>query len=165
LLSAQNKKMNKYPKHVNGVFTEIVGSDKEISKFELFLMASPEDTSPDLTKLTGTYKNIVTQWKSNFETVAVLEELILQMRSMENLSEIKLSKVRDEYIYARSPFFRRGGSTKDIRVIVGRTDINGEDLNVLAKDITFMELAKRKIKTAMNEVITQNKNIYSRISK
>lgn len=157
--------MNKYPKHVNGVFTEIVGSDKEISKFELFLMASPEGTSSDLTKLTGTYKNIVTQWKSNFETVAVLEELILQMRSMENLSEIKLSKVRDEYIYARSPFFRRGGSTKDIRVIVGRTDINGKDLNALAKDITFMELAKRKIKTAMNEVITQNKNIYSRISR
>ena len=29
--------MNKYPKHVNGVFTEVVGSDKELSKFELFL--------------------------------------------------------------------------------------------------------------------------------
>ncbi len=157
--------MNKYPKHVNGVFTEIVGSDKEISKFELFLMASPEGTSSDLTKLTGTYKNIVTQWKSNFETVAVLEELILQMRSMENLSEIKLSKVRDEYIYARSPFFRRGGSTKDIRVIVGRTDINGKELNALAQDITVMEQDKRKIKTAMNEVITQNENIYSRISR
>jgi hypothetical protein len=84
---------------------------------------------------------------------------------MENLSEIKLSIVRDEYIYARSPFYRRGGSTKDIRVIVGRTDINGDDLNRLSKDIKFMEICQRKIKTAMSAVIQQNKNIYSRVVK
>ena len=157
--------MNKYPKHVNGVFTEMVGSDKEISKFELFLNSSPKDSSTELSNLTGTYRNIVSKWKGNFESVALLEELILQFRSMENLSEIKLSIVRNEYIYARSPFYRRGGSTKDIRVIVGRTDIDGDDLNRLSKDIKFMEICQRKIKSAMSAVIAQNKNIYSRVVK
>ena len=152
--------MIRHPKHVNGVFTEVVGSDKEISKFEIFLNSSPKDPSTELVNL-----NIVSKWKGNFESVALLEELILQLRSMENLSEIKLSIVRDEYIYARSPFYRRGGSTKDIRVIVGRTDIDGDDLNRLSKDIKFMEVCQRKIKTAMGSVIAMNKNIYSRVVK
>jgi len=157
--------MNKYPKHVNGVFTEVMGSDKELSKFEIFLNTSPQDSSDELSKLTQTYTNIVTKWKGNFESVALLEELILQMRSMETLSEIKLSIVRDEYIYARSPFYRRGGSTKDIRVIVGRTDIDGDDLDDLSKDLKFMEICQRKIKTSMGRIIAQNKNIYSRVVK
>jgi len=148
--------MNKYPKHVNGVFTEVMGSDKELSKFEIFLNTSPQDSSNELSKLTQTYTNIVTKWKGNFESVALLEELILQMRSMETLSEIKLSIVRDEYIYARSPFYRRGGSTKDIRVIVGRTDINGDNLDDLSKDLKFMEICQRKIKTSMGRIISRN---------
>ena len=86
--------MIRHPKHVNGVFTEVVGSDKEISKFEIFLNSSPKDPSTELLNLTGTYRNIVSKWKGNFESVALLEEFILQLRSMENLSEIKLSIVR-----------------------------------------------------------------------
>lgn len=157
--------MNKYPKHVHGVFTDIVGSDKEISKFEVFLNSSPDKSSDQLNTLTGTYRNIVSKWKGNFESVALLEELILQYRSMENLSEIKLSIVRDEYIYARSPFYRRGGSTKDIRVIVGRTDIDSDDLERLSKDLKFMEICQRKIKTTMGAIIAQNRNIYSKVVK
>jgi len=148
----------KQPKHVHGVFTEIVGGPKTLSQFEQFLNQDPQDGSTDLKKLTGTYRNVVTKWKSQFDTVALLEETILQLRAKENITEIKLSKVRDEYIYARSPFYRRGGSTKDIRVIVGKTDIDGEDLNRLAKDITFMERSKRKIQVAMDRVISENRN-------
>ena len=152
-------------KHVSGVFTEIVGTPKTISQFEQFLNMDPEETSDALKKLTGTYKNIVTQWKPQFDKVALLEETILQMRAMENISEIKLSVVRDEYIYARSPFYRRGGSTKDIRVIVGKTDIDGEDLNRLAKDIKFMERAKRKVQVAMDKQISENKNELTKLLK
>jgi len=152
-------------KHVNGVFTEIVGTTKTLSQFEQFLNMDPEESSADLKKLTGTYRNVITTWKSQFDTVALLEETILQMRAKENITEIKLSVVREEYIYARSPFYRRGGSTKDIRVIVGKTDIDGEDLNRLAKDIKFMERAKKKIQVAMNKMISENKNELTKLLK
>ena len=149
--------MNKL-KHVNGVFTEIVGTQKQLSQFEQFLNMDPKESSDELKRLTHTYRNIVTKWKTNFDSTALLEETILQLRAKENITEIKLSIVRDEYIYARSPFYRRGGSTKDIRVIVGKTDIDGEDLNRLSKNIQFMERAKRKIQVAMDKIIAENKN-------
>ena len=149
--------MNKL-KHVNGVFTEIVGTQKQLSQFEQFLNMDPKESSDELKRLTHTYRNIVTKWKTNFDSAALLEETILQLRAKENITEIKLSIVRDEYIYARSPFYRRGGSTKDIRVIVGKTDIDGEDLNRLSKNIQFMERAKRKIQVAMDKIIAENKN-------
>jgi hypothetical protein len=149
--------MNKL-KHVNGVFTEMVGTQKQLSQFEQFLNMDPKESSDELKRLTYTYRNIVTKWKANFDSAALLEETILQLRAKENITEIKLSIVRDEYIYARSPFYRRGGSTKDIRVIVGKTDIDGEDLNRLSKNIQFMERAKRKIQVAMDKIIAENKN-------
>lgn len=149
--------MNKL-KHVNGVFTEIVGTQKQLSQFEQFLNMDPKESSDELKKLTHTYRNIVTKWKGKFDSAALLEETILQLRAKENITEIKLSIVRNEYIYARSPFYRRGGSTKDIRVIVGKTDIDGDDLNRLFKNIQFMERAKRKIQVAMDKIIAENKN-------
>lgn len=148
----------KQPKHVNGVFTEIVGTPKQLSQFEQFLNMDPNESSDELKRLTYTYRNIVTKWKANFDSAALLEETILQLRAKENITEIKLSIVRNDYIYARSPFYRRGGSTKDIRVIVGKTDIDGDDLNRLSKNIQFMERAKRKIQVAMDKIIAENKN-------
>ena len=130
--------MNKNLKHVNGVFTEIVGTNKQLSEFERFLNDGPIKMSPVLTKMTGTYKNIVTKWKAQFDTVSLLEETILQLRAKENIKEIKLSIVRGDYIYARSPFFRKGSSTKDVRVIVGNTKNQGNDLNRLEKDIQIL---------------------------
>ena len=150
--------MNKNLKHVNGVFTEIVGTNKQLSEFERFLNDGPIKMSPVLTKMTGTYKNIVTIWKAQFDTVSLLEETILQLRAKENIKEIKLSIVRGDYIYARSPFFRKGSSTKDVRVIVGNTKNQGNDLNRLEKDIQFMESAKRSIQVAMDKQIAENRN-------
>lgn len=151
-------KMNKKLKHVNGVFTEIVGTNKQLSEFERFLKDGPIKMSPVLSKMTVTYKNIVTKWKSQFDTISLLEEAILQLRAKENIKEIKLSIVRGDYIYARSPFYRKGASTKDIRVIVGRVVDHGDDLTLLEKDIQFMESAKRFIQVAMNKQIAENHN-------
>lgn len=157
--------MAKQIKHVNGVFTQVVGTDKELSQFELFLNQSPDKMSGELTDFTNYYKSIVTKWKTQFDTVALLEEIILQLRAKENVTEIKLSVIRDEYIYARSPFFRRGGSTKDIRVIVGKTDIDGDDIDMLSKDLTFMKKAHERISVAMDSVIAENKNLYVKLTK
>ena len=157
--------MAKQIKHVNGVFSQVVGTDKELSQFELFLNQSPDKMSGELHDFTDYYKQVVTKWKSQFDTVALLEEIILQLRAKENITEVKLSVIRGEYIYARSPFYRRGGSTKDIRVIVGKTDLDGDDIDMLYKDPSFMRRAHDKIMVAMNSVIAENKNTYVKLNK
>jgi hypothetical protein len=68
-----------------------------------------------------------------------------------------LSIVRKEYIYARAPFYRMESSTKDLRVIVGKIEFDGDDLNRLSKDMKFMEKAQRKLTVAMDKVISENK--------
>lgn len=150
--------MNKNLKHVNGVFTKIVGANKQLNEFERFLNDGPIKMSPVLSKMTGRYKEFVTNWKSKFDSVSLLEETILQLRAKENIKEIKLNIVQGEYIYARSPFLRKGMSTKDVRVIVGRISEDGDDLNLLEKDIQFMESAKRSIQVAMDKQIAENRN-------
>jgi len=157
--------MGKNLKHVNGVFTQMVGTDKELSQFEMFLNQSPKSMSDDLRDYTNYYRNVVTKWKTQFDTVSLLEEIILQLRAKENITEVKLSVIRGEYIYARSPFYRRGGSTKDIRVIVGKTDLDGDDIDMLYKDPSFMRRAHDKIMVAMDSVIAENKNTYVKLNK
>lgn len=148
---------NKKEKFVNGVFSEIEGTLLKTSGYDVFLNSGPAEVSPDLDKLTTLYRTIATKWKTQFTTVANLEELILQMRCKENINDIKLSIVRKEYIYARAPFYRMESSTKDLRVIVGKIEFDGDDLNRLAKDMKFMEKAQRKLTVAMDKVISENK--------
>jgi hypothetical protein len=78
--------------------------------------------------------------------------------------------VRD-YIYARSPFFRKDVNTKDVRVLVCPiSDLNLEDKQLdlssqrvqktlvlkLYNDDTFMTMVKKKISDKMEEVIQKN---------
>ena len=82
----------------------------------------------------------------------------MQIRSKETLLEnIKLSTVR-EYIYARSLFYREDKGTKDIRVIVDKTDIYGTDLKSLLENKDFMTKASSKLETAMDKEIQENLN-------
>ena len=76
--------------------------------------------------------------------------------------EIKLSLVR-ECLYARYPFYRKGMTTKDIRVIVDKSEFWGQDLNILIKNKDFMSKAKEKLVTAMNEIIDSNLHEYKKM--
>jgi hypothetical protein len=97
--------------------------------------------------------------KTNFEKLAKLEGVIMQMRAKELISEeVKLSLVRDEYIYARTIFYREDRETKDIRIIVGKTEFHGNDLEKLSRDETFMNLAKDKLAKAIDKEIQRNLN-------
>jgi hypothetical protein len=91
-----------------------------------------------------------------------LEEIILQLRAVENLENIKLSIVRD-YIYARCPFFRLGKSSKDIRIIVDRSEFWSVDLKSLLNNQNFMDKAKSKLIDAMNIEIKNNITEYEAI--
>lgn len=147
-------------KHVNGVFTDIIGNPPRLNEFELFIRKGPEDPSDTLSKYTKKYQDMVTRWKSDFEKMALLEELILQLRAKENIKEIKFSIVREKYLYARTPFYRVNGTSKDIRVILGQKSQfeveTMDDIKDLYSDLPFMENTKRRLITAMDEIIVYN---------
>lgn len=149
-----------------GVFTEIVGTKDKISAYDKFLNVDVDLDIPqteELMKYSNMYKNNIRMMKSGFETLAKLEEIIMQLRSKETImDELKLSLVR-EYIYARALFYREGKGTKDIRVIVGKTDVHGEDIELLGNTADFMELAKSKLLTAMDLEIKENVRILKNI--
>jgi hypothetical protein len=143
-------------KLTEGVFTGIVGTRERISSYDLFLETMTKKNSPELSKWSKKYRDHINKNKVKFQNLAKLEEVIMQLRSKETLLEnIKLSLVR-EYIYARALFYREGKGTKDIRVIVDKTDIYGEDLNSLLKNKEFMSKAVTKLQAAMDKEIAEN---------
>jgi hypothetical protein len=143
-------------KLTEGVFTGIVGTRERISSYDLFLETMTKKNSPELAKWSKKYRDHINKNKVRFQNLAKLEEVIMQLRSKETLLEnIKLSLVR-EYIYARALFYREGKGTKDIRVIVDKTDIYGDDLNGLLKNKEFMSKAVNKLQVAMDKEIAEN---------
>lgn len=149
-----------------GVFTEIVGTHNKISAYDKFLNVDVDLDIPqteELMKYSNMYKNNIRMMKTGFESLAKIEEIIMQLRSKETImDELKLSLVRD-YIYARALFYREGKGTKDIRVIVGKTDVHGTDIELLGNTVEFMELAKEKLMRAMDIEIDENVKILKNI--
>ncbi len=83
-------------------------------------------------------KDIVKEIGGDYTKLASLEEIIIQMRIREDLSDIKLTQVR-EYIYARTPFYRKDKKSKDVRVIVDKVEFHPEsDGNLDDGDISVM---------------------------
>ena len=122
--------MGRVNKTINGVFIDIVGNDREISCYDQFLNQNDID-SPQLKKLLKSYDDMVQKNKPLFEYMAQLEELIIQLRIRMTNDNIKLSMVRD-YIYARTPFYRKEKKSNDIRVIVDKIDFYPNVKNVNA---------------------------------
>lgn len=139
----------------NGIFLDLIANDTELSQFEVFING-PKDSKKNKTLIgyTKDYKDLTKQYTPVFEKLALLEELILQQRAILNLSDIKVSFVRD-YIYVRTPFYRRNHSSKDIRVIVDRIEF-WTDTDNLMNNPTFAVLAKQKLLDAMNAAYTEN---------
>ena len=152
--------MGRVNKLTEGVFTDLVGTSTQISKYDEFINNIGNSPSKDLKSLKTTYVNSINTNKDAFIDLARLEELILQIRSRDEImtgstDDIKLSLVR-EYLYARYPFYRKGMTTKDVRVIVDKSEFWGEDLNLLLKNEDFMKKAKDKLVIAMNIEIDNN---------
>jgi len=150
--------MGRVNKTIEGVFTNIVGTSTEISSYNQFINHGKDSCSKELTDLTEMYKKMVNKHKAAFEQLAALEEIIMQMRIREDLSDIKLSLVR-EYIYARTPFYRKDKKSKDVRVIVDKVEFHPEsdgNLEILLGNKDFMEKAKNKLAQAMDLEILEN---------
>lgn len=151
--------MGRVNKTIEGVFIDIVGSPSEVSSYDQFLNHGNDvEYSKELKEMTELYKSTVTKNKVVFEQLAALEEIIMQMRIRENLEDIKLSQVR-EYIYARTPFYRKDKKSKDVRVIVKKLEFYPEaegNLDILFGNPEFMEKAKTKLVQAMDSEIAEN---------
>lgn len=159
--------MGRVNKMTEGVFTDLVGTATQISKYDEFINNIGNKPSKDLKSLKTAYVNSINTNKDVFIKLAALEEVILQIRSRDEImtgstDEVKLSLVR-EYLYARYPFYRKGMTTKDIRVIVDKSEFWGQDLNVLIKNKDFMSKAKEKLVSAMNEIIDSNLHEYKKM--
>jgi hypothetical protein len=159
--------MGRVNKMTEGVFTDLVGTATQISKYDEFINNIGNKPSKDLKSLKTAYVNSINTNKDTFIKLAALEEVILQIRSRDEImtgstDEVKLSLVR-EYLYARYPFYRKGMTTKDIRVIVDKSEFWGQDLNVLIKNKDFMSKAKEKLVSAMNEIIDSNLHEYKKM--
>jgi hypothetical protein len=129
-----------------------------LSGYDQFLNQGTDNPSRELSKLTNDYKSLITNHKEVFEKLASLEEVIMQLRIRENLHDIKLSQVR-EYVYARTPFYRKDKVTKDVRVIVDKMEFypeGGSDINILLGNEDFVERAKYRLAQAMDNEIEEN---------
>jgi hypothetical protein len=151
--------MGRVNKTIEGVFTNIVGTSSEISTYNQFINQGEDlNVSKELQDLTDTYVKLVNDHKNTFEQLAALEEIIMQMRIKENLDDIKLSLVR-EYIYARTPFYRKDKKAKDVRVIVDKVMFqpeSAEGVEKLLSNESFMATSKKKLVQAMDTEIREN---------
>jgi hypothetical protein len=141
------------------VFAEIAETPKKKGSYTTFLnidkvMGLPESDS--LKEFKGLYDELTSENKGTISTLSTLEEIIIQTRCKEVIeSELRLSLSRN-YIYARSVFYRRGNKINDIRVVIGRTEDYGTDLENLLSGKTFRNLCKDTLIAAMTKEIGAN---------
>ena len=155
--------MSRTNKTISGVFVNIVGNLFEFPTYDRFIKEGDNMSSSHVLKnYTKKYNDIVIQHEETLHTLANLEEIILQMRVMENLdvSQIKLSVTRG-YIYARCPFYRREHVANNVTAIVGLTDIHGDHMELLMNDPEFMNKTLSKLKQTMKEDIELSINNYN----
>jgi len=60
------------------------------------------------------------------------------------------------FIYARATFYRSENKINDIRVIAGKIEDYGDNIESLIKDPRFRYICIEKIKEAMNNEIEKN---------
>lgn len=161
--------MGRVNKNIEGVFVHIVGSQSEKSTYDQFLEYSDKlskKPSEDLNRFIKMYREMVTKNKSDFQRMADLEVIIMQLRSMENLTkdDIKLNVVRDEYIYARCPFYRHENETKDIRIIVDNLEFWPQGIKNLYDNDEFMTKATSKLLKAMEDEVLYNIESFNKMN-
>jgi len=105
--------MGRVNKLTDGVFTGIVGNASEVSTYDRFINLQGDLTnSKESNEFLREYQTVITENKVAFDRLSSLEEIIMQLRSRDSIGDdFKLSIVR-EYIYARTPFFRRDKGTR-----------------------------------------------------
>ena len=165
--------MGRLNKTTEGVFVNIVGTSKERSTYDQFITRS-NGSDPDqpgeycLADFVTEYSNKVSKHKVDFQQLAELEVIIMQIRASTNMKDtIKLYTVRDTYVYGRCPFFRSDNDINEVRVLIDPIDLyfpdGTADLAMLSGNQLFMSRAYDKVSAVMRYEIEENVDNYKRI--
>jgi len=150
--------MGRNNKTIDRIFSEIVPSNGGDLYDNFFAYEKAHGIVEDetLSAMKSFYKFLIDSHKTSLENIAAIEEVIVQIRSKHAIDkELRLSLSRN-YIYARSIFYRRGFEIHDIRVIVGKTEDHGSDLDSLILNQDFRDMAKKKLIELMDSEIESN---------
>lgn len=141
------------------VFAHIAETGSRKGTYDKFLTIDQEmglEVTEPLQQMKQQYAAIAKNCSEDIKVLAALEEIIVQMRAKQVIdSELRLSLSRN-YIYARSLFYRRDNQINDIRVVIGKTEDYGVDLEILIDDPEFRSLCKLRLTEAMDKEITKN---------
>lgn len=153
--------MPRLQKVTEKVFAEIAETPQKKGAYTTFLdiddvLGIPEEGR--LTDMKTLYSDLVATAKKTVSTLAMIEEVVIQIRCKSVIDqELRLSLSRN-YIYARSIFYRRGNQINDIRIVMGTTESYGDDLGELIEDFGFRGVCIAKLGKAMEKEIKNNIN-------
>ncbi len=151
--------MSKSNNVIKRVFAEVAETSRQKGSYEKFLGIDKEiglSESELLTLMKERYIGIINNIKYDISILASLEEVIMQLRAREMIeSELRLS-LNKNFIYARATFYRSENKINDIRVIAGRIEDYGDDLESLINDPSFRSICIEKVKEAMDKEIEKN---------
>ena len=147
--------MGKNNRLTDGAFGILMSNEDHMK----FLLADDElgiKVIPEIMQCKELYTRILNKHMDDITILAKLEDTITQLRCKEVAKkDFKLSQTRG-YIYARTPFFRNGKDIKDIRTVVGKSEVYGNNLDALFANKTFVIQAKDKLQIAITEQIKDN---------
>lgn len=153
-------------------YVGIIKSNPKANDLLSFITNNWKVMYKDLTYAKWVYQDIINNPanKELFETMALLETIIIQGRCLLN-TDVKLTLLNQKrgesetsYIVARAPFYNPENVKAEIRAYLGKAEDLGSDLDKLSKDRSFMLYAQQQIVEAMREVINEQK-IMERIKK
>lgn len=118
-----------------------------------------KNLSDELKSYCDEYQQLMVDLKPQMVKLSILETLILQYRSKSKIKEsVVFFIVNKNYIYARIPFYRIDKNINDIRVIVGKTEFYGDDVDSLKNNNEIMNIAINKINKSIDKHIQITKN-------
>ena len=140
---------------LSSVFNNVI-ENNELSNFRNIDKDLDINITPELKEMLTLYDDILNPLMNTIKDLGKLEELIIQLRSRECIdNEIKVT-IQREYIYVRSTFVRNGKETKDLRCIVGKTEVYGSDVDTILKNEPFMTMAKKALYDTMTVEIEKS---------
>jgi len=155
------------------VFADIAETRVRKAAYEKFLKIDDDlglQVSEFQSAMKDHYRELMSKCEDYIQSLAILEEIIIQIRCTDSIvmdKELRLSINKTggrDYIYARTTFYRRDKEINDIRVLVGKAEEYGNNINELINIPEFRDLAILLLQKAMNKEIESNINSLKSIS-
>lgn len=146
----------------NGVFIDLIQTDESFAAYDVFINDAKEHSkNKKFNSFVIDYKNQIKTNENAIKKLAALEQVILQYKAVTHDFEVKFSIVKD-YIYARTHFFRSHSKTRELRVIVDKTDFHPD--GDYENNQELVKKGKEKLLEAMNQELANSIKNYESFS-